>query len=1040
MPSSEPDVVTPEGFVAWLEEKKPRPTEFADAVAELTDPQRKKLSKTAQEFYKRVRKGESRDRWFFVPTPLGGMARLGLLAVAPRSAAVAEMNLMQIGSERHRWDIHRTSAYEEAATRILLTRRPDWAQLWFEKQLGSTNGIMISWPAVKVLLEAGVIERSESEEYARFMQGILLSGDLISEPNLIEDLWMQFRFQTGFFNNWEDIDRDTSKPLNWNERHYGGGTLVYNLVAREVIDRGRVFDEILAAFWRDFNNDMRKSLVKLHEALEPTSAELLSRQSEYIRLLQNPTATNVSFAIKLLKSIRKEDGFDTAATLEAIPAAFDHPKKTQPKAALSLLKMLTGKQRESTERSARVVTRALTHSEVDVQEAALKLLEGWAKVFVPTDELRSLRDLVSPVARQRLDTLIGDESADEKVDPAAGSPMDTSELSARIEAVERSLREFWKLDESLRAAVGNRMLPPVSVQTPRPLADLNEVTPVADVYELIDLIAAASEQVEDWTNIERIMDGISRFGHDYPDDFDERVAGIISRYRDESYETNGRGIRGSGFILPNVSRLVLTWMQRGGTQQPKELKQMRVPADVTVRLLNERADRLRQRLSEKKPAAPLLAMPTHEFGWIDPLVFVERLKQQLAIDADPWQHSRLELSIALLRIAPCKSDAARELAGDLPQDIQRFVRYALGEEIEPRKSDKSWAPQWLAAAKCRQPNGDLPPTFSPLEIPSHAYGLKSARIEVLPDLSTPARMRRHEEQQAEAAEATGLAKAIATVADILGATPIIYEKARLPVQLTPRNGKVFSKSRFVPIVLGEYIPRKNVELWQDEIPPWADEWLASFWPANPDVFLAKGLCRLLERLDDKASGWSPNDARIRPLLRPDRDWSEVAMQTIWYAMYSRDADCRAIAIDAMVEGILDGRAHPEPLGDTLVSLFSIPWLKLNRLCDSIKEIARVSRWGTLMLANIVDRAIATWTELPRDAHHLLSVQLELLLEIDGCVSDAARKLLAGAKGSSKTAKLARQLLALSGSPQSAASTSAMLEGVAVRLSRAEASP
>ena len=55
------------------------------------------------------------------------------------------------------------------------------------------------------------------------------------------------------------------------------------------------------------------------------------------------------------------------------------------------------------------------------------------------------------------------------------------------------------------------------------------------------------------------------------------------------------------------------------------------------------------------------------------------------------------------------------------------------------------------------------------------------------------------------------------------------------------------------------------------------------------------------------------------------------------AMMSRDSDARATALDALIEGIEDGRAHPRPLGDVVVRFFEPGWAKTNRLAAALEE-------------------------------------------------------------------------------------------------------
>jgi hypothetical protein len=64
---------------------------------------------------------------------------------------------------------------------------------------------------------------------------------------------------------------------------------------------------------------------------------------------------------------------------------------------------------------------------------------------------------------------------------------------------------------------------------------------------------------------------------------------------------------------------------------------------------------------------------------------------------------------------------------------------------------------------------------------------------------------------------------------------------------------------------------------------------------------------------------------------------------MWFGMMCKSSDLRAVAKDAIVDGILDGRAEPSILAKSLIFLLRNKWLKLNRLAEAFSEISHVSR-------------------------------------------------------------------------------------------------
>ena len=113
------------------------------------------------------------------------------------------------------------------------------------------------------------------------------------------------------------------------------------------------------------------------------------------------------------------------------------------------------------------------------------------------------------------------------------------------------------------------------------------------------------------------------------------------------------------------------------------------------------------------------------------------------------------------------------------------------------------------------------------------------------------------------------------------------------------------------------------------------------------------------------------------------------------------------------------------------------WAKLNRLAESLRQTTRTSILAEWIAFEILDRLIASWDELPRDASHVLAVQAELSNNLEQAPSEGARAVLGKATGTGKAAKLARQLANYEGRPISESRQEAALEAAEGRLARAE---
>ncbi|GAG06901.1 unnamed protein product, partial [marine sediment metagenome] len=118
---------------------------------------------------------------------------------------------------------------------------------------------------------------------------------------------------------------------------------------------------------------------------------------------------------------------------------------------------------------------------------------------------------------------------------------------------------------------------------------------------------------------------------------------------------------------------------------------------------------------------------------------------------------------------------------------------------------------------------------------------------------------------------------------------------------------------------------------------WELQWHSFVWPLNADPYLRAGIHSFMRRLDEQSSSFEPNYVYLEPLFEKNRPFNELAGLAAWLGLISRDADARGAALDLLIEAIEDGRAHPDPMGDILMRLFSSGWNRLNRLAEGLSE-------------------------------------------------------------------------------------------------------
>ena len=174
------------------------------------------------------------------------------------------------------------------------------------------------------------------------------------------------------------------------------------------------------------------------------------------------------------------------------------------------------------------------------------------------------------------------------------------------------------------------------------LSGLEPLEPIQTVDELIDAVGRLFEIVDGSDAIERVVDGLMRVGGETTDDFEAKTAGIRqTKFSDQwSDWTTPTMLRTS---LPGLLTLLGHWL--GGSFMGSRPTRSPLPALGPV---DQRIAMLATRFRSRR-FGPVLGTPTHRGGWIDPRVFVERMK---SLDLGLWLVHKFDLIAGLLRLAP----------------------------------------------------------------------------------------------------------------------------------------------------------------------------------------------------------------------------------------------------------------------------------------------------------------------------------------------------------------------------------------------------
>jgi hypothetical protein len=982
--------MTPEAFVQFLR-RGPGSTctaadgmQLAELVAPWTEAERRLLSKATIDFY-----GSPLH-----PAVMGdyrGYLQLAVLAVAP-------------------WSVVRKPTFgffhnfEEAATKILIDRRPEWLERWVDARLND-DFAMISWHMLHQLVQAEACPKPATDGYVRLFAAIdgpwnlrnermPRSERLLANSELIADVWRLFEVETTAF--YIDVTQPGDRVSNNYEDWHA--TLL-RLCELGHLDRQRLMDSCLKAIGGDFSASGLTGYVRFHARLSPTMDELAQREAVYLDLLSNRHPPIVSFALDQLASLQKAERLDGAAFLAAAGSVFALKPKGQPQQVLSLAARFVKASPELLFEAANLAIEALTHESSDVQAAAARLLEGWS-AKLHRDHASELRDKLAGLeatVRPRIEAIIqqlAPQSSAAKEAPSKPATQDWSEWKARVEALDPQWRSLSGASDALACAESDCLYSGswFNINYIPVLTSCAPIEPIESVDELLDAVAHALEDLESADELERILDGISRLCDQRPDDFELRAGPLLKRLTDEYRGGPGSGILSILGMSAGLKQLLLRWLggksmvRSGHVADPRSLS----------KFIDRRLYEIEQRVVARRSAF-LLCAPTHEHGWLAPRVFVERLGQYANGERDP---PLADLIQALLRLAPDHRSHALAAAGDLPDDWGPAVRFALGDKAEPVIRDDHSFSLWLAAGRSRH-------AYGPLEDLASAAGAARAPLLVAPRFvwgTEPRKSPRHFE----------------------------YDYAvSLHVDAEPELSHHPANELRPTLLVRESSPRH----WGMFGQHWSRAWQEEIWPANLDAVFVEAIHSLRLRVNMPASAFEPNHLYLRPLLQCDRPWNELAYLAVWVALLSKDPGSRGMAIDVIIAAIEDGRAQLQV--DVLLKLAQGSWVKLKRLADAAREIARVSPRHAWWIAELLVGFVAALKSWSTDVQHLLALLLELFTELQLGLDDCSREQLQAIKATGKSAKLLNSLLSLTTSPSSPHRTASHEQALQSGCERAE---
>jgi Family of unknown function (DUF6493) len=598
------------------------------------------------------------DWWQLTRTPAFAAFAVGV--AGGRKAADNALN------DCHGRDWHVADAECEALAGVLADRNPPWLAGLVEGRLTARVSLGLqAWPLARWLVRLGAIERPAVPEYGASMVRALAQdpplspplepgqsrfegpehagprremagtgGDrlalvLLGDPGLLEhEIWRLFT-DPGVGKEMAGRDWVTSRDQlvvgdQWTEA-------LVSLAAGGHLDRGRLIDECLDAFLRDFPPNHVGWYASLHDRLAPSPDEAAARSPRYLSLLAANSKPGVSLGQRACAGLLDAGRLEPAAFLAASGSALLFPQKSVATAQLKLIGKLAASKSAAGGPSVRelalaTAAQAFAHQREDVQSAALKLT---GKHGLPADA--ALRATVIDLAAALSPVLEPDAKALGLI-PSPPSPSAAS------------------------------FSPVPSQSSPQAASSPATVVPVADPDELVQLLAQLMEDATDAIAVERALAGAVRLAALPLEERARLAAPLLTRARKQSLGDLAGPFSGYA-IHADMGWLALTWatgeLPPATTDQyfgwPQELNtpwQSRRPVILSGILsarIGEGCTLIASRALTAGRAVPLLAEPELSDGTISPGELAARKALWAAAGLTPLRYDQ---EVAHLRAAP----------------------------------------------------------------------------------------------------------------------------------------------------------------------------------------------------------------------------------------------------------------------------------------------------------------------------------------------------------------------------------------------------
>lgn len=529
------------------------------------------------------------------------------------------------------------------------------------------------------LIPQMIFERDQNHKYS------YVPSNLEKWPITLEKhIWLIFQFETTihFSDRYHQFQNSKKDFRHWIEA-------LRDCARKGLIDRERLLRESILATGRNFNKSLSGWFVELFEALEPTRTELLILQSELINTLSSKHSKAINAALSSIKEIIDDREFNASVFLDNVPILLASETKSAVSKSISLLEKIIRNNPNFQEQACIQLTQAFIHNDEEIQNKAAKLLVKYndeTKQSV-NKEIAQYADSILMSAKTILADLISNTNDNNSEQIAAepfpsSSPIAVEKLNSIDELIFLASQAFDNNDplhiDLLPAAL-------VELQNKIDGSVLQKLEPALQrAYGLV---------MNDWPSTMGYLD------HLLATFFIDTTKLFISKYPNEGLSL--QNIHDSFKKKDSENKTKWSWY----SSRILELATWSVHTRDTTYIIHKAIlinayEKIRANLR-----LPLLSTPTHLYGFVDPLILVNRLAVYQQTSQVPDNY---DFQLALSRIAPFNhTEAIQETANTLKGEISRILQFVLDPNLRPSPPFETPS-LWFMAGITKSPLATFP--------------------------------------------------------------------------------------------------------------------------------------------------------------------------------------------------------------------------------------------------------------------------------------------------------------------------------------------